>query len=55
MAIYVDEVHCNNCETNHRVDVGEDVCPNCDAEGTLMWLNEPTEVVGEPGPIDDEE
>jgi len=55
MSIYVDEVGCTNCGKKFRVKVGREDCPNCEKEGTLFWLNEPVEVVGEPGEIEDEQ
>jgi RNA polymerase subunit RPABC4/transcription elongation factor Spt4 len=51
MSIYVDRVYCNNCETAQRIEKAEDTCPECGATGTMEWLEEPVEVVGEPGPI----
>lgn len=53
MAILVDRVHCNNCNTTQNVEVGEDTCPECGATGTMEWTGEPIEKVGEPGPIDE--
>jgi len=51
MSIYVDRVYCNDCETAQRVEKAEDTCPECGATGTMEWLEEPVEVVGEPRPI----
>jgi len=53
MAILVDRVHCNNCNTTQNVEVGEDTCPECGATGTMEWTGEPIEEVGEPGSIDE--
>jgi hypothetical protein len=47
----IDEVHCNNCESNHRVPIVETTCPNCGKDGCLEWLDDPWSKDGTPGPI----
>jgi hypothetical protein len=34
-----DHVKCSNCGTEMLVDVGMDVCPNCEKSGCLAWVN----------------
>lgn len=39
-----DYVECMNCEAVMYVEIGEDICPKCDKDGTLSWIEgEPTE------------
>jgi len=45
----VDNVHCNNCNTDLKVRLGNNTCPKCRKEGSLQWKeNEPKEVFGTP-------
>jgi uncharacterized OB-fold protein len=37
---YCDFVMCNNCGRMMLVNHGEDVCPECDSEGTFSWVEE---------------
>lgn len=35
-----DFVRCNNCDVVMLVPCGTDICPNCDTEGRLSWVDE---------------
>ena len=35
-----DFAWCTNCEATNRIPVGSDVCPGCNAKGTLQWAEE---------------
>ena len=42
-----DLVQCMWCEKVMVVNIGEDVCPACNTEGTLSWIEDcPKEVEG---------
>ena len=34
-----DHVKCCNCEREQYVDIGEEVCPLCNIEGCLAWVD----------------
>jgi uncharacterized protein (UPF0212 family) len=34
-----DHVKCLNCDTESFVDLGEEICPECNIEGSLVWVN----------------
>ena len=42
---YCDFVVCNNCGRTMLVNHGEDICPECDCEGTLSWVEEDFEEI----------
>jgi len=35
-----DHVKCNWCDTESFIPIGEEVCPNCNKEGYLAWVDE---------------
>lgn len=37
---YCDFVECFNCGRRMLVDLGEDICPECDCKGTLSWAED---------------
>lgn len=42
---YCDFVKCNNCDKMMLVNHGEDICPECDCEGTFSWVEEEFEEI----------
>lgn len=42
---YCDFVVCNNCGRTMLVNHGEDICPECDCEGTFSWAEEDFEEI----------
>ena len=39
--MFGDFVKCNNCESeNMIVTIDTEICPICEAEGTLTWVDE---------------
>lgn len=37
---YGDFVKCTNCGNTMLVDLGEERCPECGTDGSLMWADE---------------
>ena len=42
---YCDFVKCCNCDRVMLVNLGEDICPECDCKGTLSWMEEDFEEI----------
>ena len=40
---YGDLVQCSNCGRTMLVDIGEEICPECNENGTLMWVDDKQE------------
>ena len=40
---YGDLVQCNNCGRVMLVNLGEETCPECDAEGSFEWVDDKQE------------
>ncbi len=35
-----DWVKCCNCEWQGTIEIGKEICPNCNKEGCLAWVDE---------------